>query len=393
MSTTMSTVEADRDVDDTVEEQAKTFIRADASVLRTAPSSRSLRHYSHSRYLVLVLLLSAGLGVAAWGWRWWTVGRFIETTDDAYVRGEITLIAPKIAGLVSSVYVTDNQRVHVGDVLVRINDREYRAQLAKAAAAVSEKEATLANLDAARYLQEAIIDQARADLTAAVTENARAKGDADRYRHLAADRNASEQRAQQANAEYEKAVATQWRATAAVDAAKRYLAVIDSQKTQVQAALSAAIAERELAALNLEYTEIRAPIDGLIGNRVVRLGAYASVGVPLLAIVPEKNLWVEANFKESQLARVRAGQHATLMTDEFGDEVFTGIVDSLAPATGSEFALLPPENATGNFTKIVQRVPIRILLNYGAAEERLRPGLSVMVEVDVRTISEPTGHE
>jgi membrane fusion protein (multidrug efflux system) len=393
MSITTTTAETGRDTDDTVQQPGISFLKGDASVLPAARSSGTPRSRPLSNHLVFVLLLSVAIGGAAWGWRWWTVGHFVETTEDAYVRGEITVIAPKVAGFVASVLVKDNQRVHAGDVLIRIDDREYRAQLAKATSAVSEQEATLANLDAARYLQEAMVDQVRADVAAAEAENTRAKTDADRYRRLAADRNVSEQRAQQADAEYKKAVAGRWRATAAVDAAERRLVVIETQKEQARAALNAAHAEHDVAALNLGYTEIRAPIDGVVGNRLVRLGAYAPVGVPLLAVVPEKRLWVDANFKESQLARMHSGQHVTLVADAFPNQIFTGVVDSFAPATGAEFALLPPENATGNFTKIVQRVPVRIWLNGEAAAEKLKPGLSVMVEVDVRKGGEPAGNE
>ncbi len=325
-------------------------------------------------------------GLAAWyGWSWWTVGRFIETTDDAYVGGDVTAIAPKVAGIIDQVLVVDNQPVRAGDLLVKLDDRDYRAQLAQAEARMAAQEASLANLEANRRLQLAMVDQARADITAATAEIERARYDIDRYRALAVSKFASEQRLQQADADYKKALASGQKARAAFDAADRKLDVIDTQKRQVDAALAQSSAERDIARLNLEYTEIRAPIDGVIGNRSARTGAYATVGAQMLALVPAQGLWVDANFKESQLRRMRAGQLVTIAADIYPAEQFHGRVASLAPATGAQFSVIPPENATGNFTKIVQRVPVRIRLDANAAEfGKLRPGLSVTVDVDQR---------
>jgi membrane fusion protein (multidrug efflux system) len=329
--------------------------------------------------------LVLGIGAAWYGHHWWTVGRFIETTDDAYVGGDVTVIAPKVAGLIAEVAVTDNQTVHAGDLLARLDDRDYRAALAKAIAAVAGQQATLANLEANRRLQEAVIAQAEAELTATTAEIARTKYDVDRYRNLARDQFASVQRAQQADADYQKALAADARARAALDAAQRQLAVIDTQNQQTAAALAGAIAERDTAQLNLGYTELRAPIDGTVGNRSARVGSYASVGAQLMSLVPTQGLWVDANFKESQLARMRTGMPVTIEADVLPGEEFHGRVASLAPATGAVFSVLPPENATGNFTKIVQRVPVRVQLDDGAATlGKLRPGLSVTASVDER---------
>ena len=191
------------------------------------------------------------------------------------------------------------------------------------------------------------------------------------------------QRFEQADADHEKARAAERRARAALQAAERQLDVIDTQKQQTQAALDQALAERDLALLNLAYTEIRSPIDGVVGNRSARAGAYATVGAQLLAIVPARGLWVDANFKESQLARIREGQSAEIIADVLPGVSFRGRVASLAPATGAQFSVIPPQNATGNFTKIIQRVPVRIELEDDDAElGKLRPGLSVAVYVD-----------
>lgn len=325
-------------------------------------------------------------GAAAWyGWNWWTVGRFIQWTDDAYVGGEVTTIASKVAGFIDRIAVTDNESVKTGDLLVKLDDRDYRAQLARANATVAAQRATLANREAARHLQNAVIEQAAAEIAATSAEVARSKYDLDRYRTLSEDRFASVQRFEQADADYKKAAAAERKAKAALQAAERQLGVIDTQQRETEAALDQAIAERDLAALNLAYTEIRSPIDGVVGNRSARAGAYATVGAQLLSVVPSQGLWVDANFKESQLAHMTAGQPVEVTSDVLPDMQFHGRIASLAPATGAQFSIIPPENATGNFTKIVQRVPVRIMLDGDAAElGRLRPGLSVITRVDQR---------
>jgi membrane fusion protein (multidrug efflux system) len=229
----------------------------------------------------------------------------------------------------------------------------------------------------------AMLEQAMADLAAAMAERARAKYDIDRYRTLSNERFASRQRFEQADADNEKARAGERKGKAALEAAERQLDITDAQREQAAADLDQATADRDLASLNLTYTEIRSPIDGVVGNRSARAGAYATVGAQLLAIVPAHGLWVDANFKESQLAGMRKGQPAEIVADAVPGVTLHGHVASLAPATGAQFSVLPPENATGNFTKIVQRVPVRMLLEDDAAElGRLRPGLSVIARVD-----------
>jgi membrane fusion protein, multidrug efflux system len=277
-----------------------------------------------------VVIAAAGCLIAltaAWyGHRWWTVGRFIETTDDAYVGGEVTVIAPKVSGLIAQVVVTDNQPVHAGDLLVKLDDRDYRAALDKATAAVAGQTATLANLEARQRLQQAMIEQAAAAIVAADAEVARSRFDVTRYRQLATDQFASAQRFQQADADYKKAVAATDKARAADAAARRELEVIDTQKQQARAALAQAAADRDLAELNLGYTELRAPIDGAIGNRSARVGAYATIGAQLMSVVPARGLWVDANFKESQLAGMRAGLPVSVEADVLPGLVFHGHV-------------------------------------------------------------------
>jgi membrane fusion protein (multidrug efflux system) len=350
---------------------------------------RAIRRLGLRRFGLLGLALLIGLGAAWYGHQWWTVGRFIESTDDAYVGGDVTVIAPKVAGFIAEVAVTDNHEVKAGDLLVKLDDRDYRAAAAKAIAAVAAKEATLANLDATRRLQESMIAQAEAEVAAADAEVARSRFDVVRYSRLVSDQYASVQRFQQADADDKKAIAALGKAQAALAAARRRLDVIDTQKQQARAALDQAIAERDLAQLNLGYTELRAPTDGVVGNRSARTGAYATVGAQLISLVPAHGLWVDANFKESQLAHIRPGLLASIEADVLPGRVFRGHVASLAPATGAQFSVLPPENATGNFTKIVQRVPVRIQLEDGASTlGNLRPGLSVTAAVDERSPAE-----
>lgn len=345
---------------------------------------------SQRRSALLAVALAAAAGGGWYGYDWWSVGRFIESTDDAYVGADVTAIAPKVPGLIAQIAVADNQFVRAGDLLLRLDDRDYRAAVAKAEAAVGAQEAAVVNLEAMRSLQESLVTQARADIDAMVAEAVRARSDQTRYRQLAAAAAGSLQNYEKADAEAKKALAGEVKARAVLQAALRQIDVLDAQKNQVKAAQRQAVAERDLAHLNLGFTEVRAPIDGFIGNRSGRVGGYAAAGVQLLALVPARGLWVDANFKESQIAHMTPGQRVTVLADVLPDEAFPGHVDSLAPATGAQFSILPPENATGNFTKIVQRVPVRIKLDGEASVlGRLRPGLSVTAQVDLRAPAEP----
>ena len=329
------------------------------------------------------LIIAAALAV--FGHQWWTVGRFTESTDDAYVGGDITVIAPKVSGFIARVAVTDNQLVHAGDVLVELDNRDYVAARARAVAAVAAQQAAIANLAATRHLQEALIAQAQAGIDSADAEIERSQEEQIRYRRLEKLSAVSLQESQKADADYKNAIASGARARATLSASRRQLDVIDSQNQQAAAALAQAEADRDVADLNLSYTELRAPMDGTVGNRSARAGSYANIGAQLMSLVPARGLWVDANFKESQLARMHAGQTVLVEADVLPGQVFRGRVASLAPATGAVFSVLPAENATGNFTKIVQRVPVRVVLDGDAsALGQLRPGLSVVAKVDMR---------
>ena len=343
---------------------------------------------AHLKKLAYAAVAFAALsGGTLYAHHWWTIGRFMVSTDDAYVGGDVTVLATQVSGFIKEVAIEDNQRVQAGDLLVRLDDRDFRAALNRADAVVAAQRASLANLDATRRLQEAIVDQATAEIASVAAEAARTRFDFDRYQQLSSVQYASQQRFQQADADNKKAIAAENKARATLSATQRQIDVIETQKEQVKAALDQAIADREIARLNLSYTEIRAPFEGVIGNRSARSGGYATVGAALISLAPVHGLWVDANFKESQLAGMQPGQRVTVVADVLPGETILGEVASLAPATGAQFSVLPPENATGNFTKIVQRVPVRIRLDGDASVlGKLRPGLSVTAEVDQRDV-------
>lgn len=354
------------------------------------PSSTAATATLHRRRLlkrgVLLALTVAGVVLLAlYSLHWWTQGRFIETTDDAYIGGDVTVIGPKVAGYIEQVLVSDNQRVQAGDLLIRLDSRDYRANLDKAEGAVAGEEALLANLDATEQLQQAVIGQARAGIGATGAEMSRSREDNARYKRLVGSSAVSVESAQRADATFKTAQALNARAEAELLASQRQLQVIATQKLQARAALMQARAERDLARLNLAYTELRAPVDGVIGNRRARPGAYAQAGSQLLSLVPASGLWVDANFKEDQLEHMLPGQRVVIRADVLPGREFHGHLDSLAPATGSQFSVLPPENATGNFTKIVQRVPVRVILDPAdGVLGQLRPGLSVNAAVNTQ---------
>ena len=328
------------------------------------------------------------LGAARYGYDWWSVGRFIESTDDAYAGGNVTPIAPHVAGFVAQILVADNDYVRAGQPLIRLDDRDFRAAVDRATAIVAARQATLASLQAKESLQQTAIRQAKADLDGKTAQAAFARQDDVRYRELALTSAGSRQNAERASALDEAAQAGVASSAAGLDAAKQQLTVLDAGIAEARADVAQAQADLHTAELNLGYTEIRSPIDGYVGNRAAEVGAYVSGGAYLVTIIPAHGLWVDANFKEDQLERMTPGQSATVVADVLPDHVFHGHVISLAPATGATFSVIPPENATGNFTKIVQRVPVRIKLDGDDAMlGALRPGLSTTVSVDARSDS------
>jgi len=355
----------------------------------TKTLARAKRRLTFRQRMLLGLACVAVLGACGYGYDWWTVGRFFQETDDAYVGGDVTPISPHIAGFIAAIPVGDNERVKAGQLLVRLDDRDVRAAAEHAEAILRARQATLQSLRAKYVLQQSTIVQAGASLDAKIAQADFARIDAARYRSLVLSDSGSRQDEQRTAALDKQATAAVISAQAGLAAAKQQLDVLNAEIAEADAAVAQAAADLQTARLNLGYAEVRSPIDGYVGNRAARVGAYVAAGSYLLTIVPAHGLWVDANFKEDQLERMKPGQPATIVADILPDQVFHGHVVSLAPATGAVFSVIPPENATGNFTKIVQRVPVRIALDENAgAFGRIRPGLSTTATVDTR--ADPT---
>ena len=335
--------------------------------------------------LALVVLALGGIGA----WYWWTILRFQQSTDDAYVQNDISVISPKIEGYIKKVKVTDNQRVTEGSVLFVIDDRDFKAKVAQAEAAVALEESSVATYDSRLKLQQAMIDQAAAVVQSAEADLSRTQQDYKRYSALMTSDFASRQRFEQSEADARKAEAALARTRAAFAAEQNQLGVLRSQQREEQAKLQQARANLQLAQNDLDNTVIRAPISGIAGNRAGQVGQYVKAGTQLLSLVPLSRFYVTANFKETQLTRMRSGQIAEVSVDAYPDLTLEGQVESFAPGSGAQFSLLPPDNATGNFTKIVQRVPVRIALPENSPlAGLLRPGLSVTVTVSTREADE-----
>jgi membrane fusion protein, multidrug efflux system len=357
-----------------------------------APVKEPMVGRRHGLAKALIPLLLAGLVVvagAAWyGHYWWTIARFLETTDDAYMQADAVTIAPRVAGYIVEVAVDDNQLVHAGQLMARIDDRDFRVALDQARAEVAADEADVGGLEAQLGLQQANIKQTASDVAAAQAALDYSGDEYKRYHELMRTGAGSVQRAQQADADIRGRAATLSKSHAMLDAANEQVRVLHAQRDKAKATALRAEALVRQAELNLSYALIMAPVDGAVGDRSLRLGQLVQPGTRIMDVVPNgRDVYVVANFKETQLAQMWRGQLATAVLDMLPDVTLHGHVDSLAPGSGAQFALLPPENATGNFTKIVQRVPVKILLDTADAEtlRKLRPGLSVTVTVDTRT--------
>ena len=332
--------------------------------------------------LVLPLVLLAGI---YGGWEWWHVWRYAQSTDDAYIQSDVTLISPKIEGYIKDVRIQDNQQVKASDVLFVIDDSDYAAKVAQATATVRTTEATVETFDTRQEFQQAMIGQAAAEVDAAQAELDRANLDKQRYVLLVTSEVATKQRYETAVSDAAKAAANLLKTKAALDAAKQQLAVLIAQKHEEEARRAQARAQLRLAQNDLDNTVIRAPVGGIVGNRAGQVGQYVKPGAQLASLVPLPYVYVTANFKETQLTLMRPGQPAEVTVDAYPGQTIIGRIASFAPGSGAQFSLLPPDNATGNFTKIVQRVPVRIELpGDGPLAMLLRPGLSVTVTVDTR---------
>ncbi|RTM09197.1 MAG: HlyD family secretion protein [Bradyrhizobiaceae bacterium] len=333
----------------------------------------------------LGLALALGIATAGhYGYDYLKTGRYLESTDDAYVKADSTIIAPKVSGYIAKVLVADNEPVKAGQLLARIDDRDFKAALDQARADVAAAEASVRNIDAQLELQQPIIAQSTADVAAAEANLKFAQEERARYDDLMKTGSGTIQRAQQTDAALRASTAQLQHAKSGLLAAQRKVDVLTTQRAQAAAQLERARAVAQQAKLNLSYTEITAPVDGTVGARSLRVGQYVQAGTQLMAVVPLDAVYVVANFKETQLTHMRPGQPVELRVDSFRDQPLRGHVDSLSPASGLEFALLPPDNATGNFTKIVQRVPVKIVLDDHNLTGLLRPGMSAMPTVDTK---------
>jgi membrane fusion protein, multidrug efflux system len=352
-----------------------------------APSRQAIKRAA------LALALALGLAaVGDFGHYYLTTGRYLESTDDAYVKADSTIIAPKVSGYIADVLVSDNEPVKAGQLLARIDDRDFRTALNQAKADVAASEAAIRNLDSQIELQQPLIQQQAAEVDAAEANLKFAQEERERYDGLMKSGSGTVQRAQQTDAALRAQTAQLQQGRSGLLAAQKKVEVLSTQRAQAVAQLDHARAVEAQAALNLSYTEITAPVEGTVGARSLRVGQYVQAGTQLMAVVPLDAVYVVANFKETQLTNVRDGQPVELRIDSFHSTTLKGHVDSLSPASGLEFALLPPDNATGNFTKIVQRVPVKIVLDDHGLKGLLRPGMSAVPTVDTKATVVAEGH-
>jgi membrane fusion protein (multidrug efflux system) len=377
-------------------------------VVERAPSRLKPAWQKYGTTIVVLLLAVAIVVTITRNWNGWEGGRVEQVTNDAYVRGDLTPLSTKVSGLVREVKVNDYQQVHKGDLLVQLDDDDYKAQLAQAAAAVEAAKAAIENNRRQRQLQDAKIeralagiDQAQAQITAAESGKDAVQADVTRTRAERIRQEALLKANSTTQQTVEKAVADEQRFTAqyasrdadltqaqtllrsnalAAEAERRSKAVLESQDIQLLADLHAKEAALEVAQVNLGYTRILAPADGTVGERQVRPGQLVSPGTQVMPFV-ENIRWIAANFRETQLTNIKVGNSAEIRIDVYPGKVIKGRVLEIAPASGSQFALLPPDNATGNFTKVVQRVPVKIALDESSLNSLLRPGLSAVVTV------------
>jgi membrane fusion protein (multidrug efflux system) len=337
------------------------------------------------KWTLLLICLVVAIGLAAWLIYYLTTGRYLQETNNAYLQADAVAVAPRVNGYVTGVFVGDNQTVKAGQPLLQIDERSYRATQQQAQAVVAVRQADIAAAEAGLQAQRATLLQARTQVTSAAASLRFAQGEAKRFAPLAAS-------GADTHEHYESIVHDRDRAQAQYDAAKAQVAAAESQVQgagaqldQARAGLQQAQADADQAQVAMEDTRLIARIDGRIGDKTVQVGQFVAAGTRLMSVVPVDALYLSANFKETQVGLMRPGQPARIEVDALSGVELDGVVESIAPGTGSEFALLPPENATGNFTKVVQRVPVRIRLKAGAeARKVLVPGMSATVTVDTR---------
>jgi membrane fusion protein (multidrug efflux system) len=343
------------------------------------------RPAGRKRLILLLILLAIAGGAGYKGYDWYTRTRFLVSTDDAYVKADMAVIAAKVSGYVTSVSISDNQPVKAGDLLVNIDNGDYKLAVDAARRKLETQNSTIERIAAQVAAQAPVIEQARAQLASAEADALRAASEYERANNLLRTFNATPQRVEQARADRDRTSAAVTSARAAISGATATLAVLQAQKSEAESTRAELHTALDRAERDLSFTQVKAAFDGVVGNKAVQPGQYVQTGTRLLALVPLDSAYVEANFKETQLGALKPGQRVSISVDAYSDKPIEGRVESFAPASGSQFSLLPPENATGNFTKIVQRVPVRIKVPPEIARAGiLRPGLSVVVEVHTR---------
>jgi membrane fusion protein (multidrug efflux system) len=361
-------------------------ITAAPPIAEAPPRKRRLTgRFLTGEFLVRTVIILAALSVAVLlttQWDRWTGGRNRQVTDDAYIRGDITPLSAKVDGYVSDVPVSDYQAVKAGDLVVQIERIDYRARVAQAYADWLAADAAIGNLKARKDLQHAQIDEAQSNIAATQADVDRTKLETQRQRNLLKSTYGTPQKVEQAVADQKRFEANLVKSQAQLAAERRQMAVLDTEEIQIRADAKAKHAALDLARITLGYTWISAPVDGLLSERGVRKGQYVHVGTQLMSVTPLDNVWVIANYKETQLTNVAIGQPAEVKVDTFPDTVIHGKVAAISPASGSQYSLLPPDNATGNFTKVVQRLAVKIALDPGnPLAGKLRPGMSVIATV------------
>lgn len=350
-----------------------------AATVAAAPTS------GRKRAILIGLGLVALAAAAYFGTNYYLVGRFMVGTDDAYVRANNSTLGSRVSGHVAKIVPGDNTLVKAGDVVFRIDDGDYRIAVDSARARIATQDATIARIGRQIAAQGAGVAQAEAQLTSAQAASTRSDLDYERQQALSTRGFASKAVFETSQASRDQSAAAVQAAKAAVESARDAVEVTKAQQDEARAQLAELKSALAKAERDLDFTQVRAPVDGIVSNRIVNTGDYVNAGQRLANVVPLSEVFIDANFKETQLGRVKPGQPVKISVDAYDSRSIDGVVDSLSPAAGAVFTLLPPDNATGNFTKIVQRIPVRVRVPASvAAENLLRPGMSVYVKVDTR---------
>jgi len=377
--------------DATVSERAQPHHAPDAqeAAPKGAPAKKVEKKGLGKRVILPGIIVAAVAGGLWYAYDWWTVGRFMVSTDDAYVQGDIASIAPKVTGYIENIPVTANQQVKAGDVIFQLDAGDYQIALDEAEAKLATQKQTLVRIKAQTDAAQAMLQQADADKQAATAVLINAQNAMARVQKLHQTRFVAQAELDTAQSSLDQARAKLVGSEAQIASAKANIEVLNAQYSEAESTVKSLELARDKAARDLSFTTLRAPFDGVIGNLSGKKGDLVSPGQKIAALVPVHELYIDANFKETQLASIKTGETAHIYVDAIDGTKFDGKVASVAPASGAVFSLLPPENATGNFTKIVQRVPVRIMIPKEALESgKIRAGLSVVVDIDTRTAPE-----